>query len=78
MSEKKTSIGGQAVIEGVMMRGKKIYAMAVRNPEGGITIEKEEWGGGSAEHQALVLGQRDGRSLADGQPNGDRLWTYRQ
>lgn len=45
MSEKKTSIGGQAVIEGVMMRGKKIYAMAVRNPEGGITIEKEEWGG---------------------------------
>lgn len=41
----KTSIGGQAVIEGVMMRGKKIYAMAVRNPEGGITIEKNEWGG---------------------------------
>lgn len=42
---RKTSIGGQAVIEGVMMRGKKIYAMAVRNPEGGITIEKNEWGG---------------------------------
>lgn len=40
---KRTSIGGQAVIEGVMMRGKKIYAMAVRNPEGGITIEKKEW-----------------------------------
>lgn len=45
MSEKKTSIGGQAVIEGVMMRGKKIYALAVRNPEGGITIEKDEWSG---------------------------------
>ncbi|MBM6830215.1 DUF1385 domain-containing protein [Anaerotignum lactatifermentans] len=42
---KRTNIGGQAVIEGVMMRGKKIYAMAVRNPEGGITIEKNEWGG---------------------------------
>ena len=42
---RKTNIGGQAVIEGVMMRGKKIYAMAVRNPEGGITIEKNEWGG---------------------------------
>lgn len=40
-----TSIGGQAIIEGVMMRGKKIYAMAVRNPAGGITIEKNEWGG---------------------------------
>lgn len=42
---RKTSIGGQAVIEGVMMRGKNIYAMAVRNPEGGITLEKEDWGG---------------------------------
>ena len=45
MSEKRTNIGGQAVIEGVMMRGKKIYAMAVRNPEGEIVIEKKDWGG---------------------------------
>lgn len=28
---RKTNIGGQAVIEGVMMRGKTMYAMAVRN-----------------------------------------------
>ena len=42
---KKTSIGGQAVIEGVMMRGKEVYAMAVRNPEGEIIVEKEKWGG---------------------------------
>lgn len=28
---RKTSIGGQAVVEGVMMRGKNMYAMAVRN-----------------------------------------------
>ena len=40
MSEKRTNIGGQAVIEGVMMRGEKIYAMAVRNPDGEIVIEK--------------------------------------
>jgi uncharacterized protein YqhQ len=33
-------IGGQAVIEGVMMRGKRIYAHAVRNSKGGISIEK--------------------------------------
>lgn len=49
MAERKTSIGGQAVIEGVMMRGKKIYAMAVRNPEGEIVIEKKpvkSFGGG--------------------------------
>lgn len=36
------NIGGQAVIEGVMMRGKKIYAMAVRNSNGEITLEKSE------------------------------------
>ncbi|WP_317855403.1 DUF1385 domain-containing protein [Chakrabartyella piscis] len=41
---KKTNIGGQAVIEGVMMRGKKIYAMAVRNPEGEIVLETKEVG----------------------------------
>ncbi len=39
---RKTNIGGQAVIEGVMMRGKKVYAMSVRNPEGGITTEKNQ------------------------------------
>ncbi|MCI8331762.1 MAG: DUF1385 domain-containing protein [Clostridiales bacterium] len=38
---KKTSIGGQALIEGIMMRGPEITAMAVRNPEGEIIIETE-------------------------------------
>lgn len=37
---KKTSIGGQALLEGIMMRGPKMTAMAVRNPEGEIVIEK--------------------------------------
>ena len=37
----KTSIGGQALIEGIMMRGPKTTAMAVRNPEGEIVLE--EW-----------------------------------
>ena len=38
--QKCTSIGGQAVLEGVMMRGPKVTAMAVRNPEGELVIEK--------------------------------------
>lgn len=38
----KTSIGGQALIEGVMMRGPEKTAMAVRNPEGKIVIEEVE------------------------------------
>ncbi|MCL2618759.1 MAG: DUF1385 domain-containing protein [Defluviitaleaceae bacterium] len=33
-------IGGQAVIEGVMMRSKTCYAMAVRNPANGIVVVK--------------------------------------
>ena len=39
---KRTNIGGQAVIEGVMMRGKKMYALAVRTPDGTITVEKTQ------------------------------------
>ena len=39
---KKTSIGGQALIEGIMMRGPAISAMAVRNPEGEIVLETWE------------------------------------
>ena len=33
--------GGQAVIEGVMMRGKKVAAVAVRNPKGEIVVHEE-------------------------------------
>ena len=32
--------GGQAVIEGVMMRGKKVWAVAVRRPGGEIYVER--------------------------------------
>lgn len=40
----KTSIGGQAVIEGVMMRGPHTIATAVRKPDGEIIIDKQEIG----------------------------------
>lgn len=39
--EMKTSIGGQALLEGIMMRGPKKTAMAVRNLKGEIVVE--EW-----------------------------------
>jgi uncharacterized protein YqhQ len=39
---KKTSIGGQALMEGIMMRGPKESAMAVRNPQGEMVIERWE------------------------------------
>ena len=36
---RKTSIGGQALMEGIMMRGPKTTAMAVRNTQGEIVLE---------------------------------------
>ncbi len=38
----RTSIGGQALIEGILMRGPKKQAIAVRRPDGGIEIKEEE------------------------------------
>ncbi len=35
-------VGGQAVIEGVMMRNKEKYAVAVRFPDGKIKVRKEQ------------------------------------
>jgi release factor-specific protein-(glutamine-N5) methyltransferase len=39
--QKPVSIGGQAVMEGIMMRGRSAMATAVRDPEGVIQIESE-------------------------------------
>ena len=35
---KSSNIGGQAVIEGVMMKNKDRYAVAVRKPDGEIEV----------------------------------------
>ena len=34
-------VGGQAVIEGVMMRAKHTLAIAVKRPDGSITIKED-------------------------------------
>lgn len=39
---RKTSIGGQALMEGIMMRGPEKSAMAVRRPNGEIFFEEHE------------------------------------
>src|SRR5690242_20420665 len=36
------AVGGQAVIEGVMMRGYKGYAIAVRQFNGNVAVKREE------------------------------------
>lgn len=42
MKKKFTAIGGQALIEGVMMRGSKKIAIAVRKPDGEIEMKEED------------------------------------
>jgi uncharacterized protein YqhQ len=45
MEDKLVTYGGQAVIEGVMMRGKKAYAVAMRAPNGSIATNVKQLGG---------------------------------
>lgn len=45
MNERLVNYGGQALIEGVMMRGKKYCALAMRAPDGKITTKVEPLGG---------------------------------
>lgn len=40
-----SGIGGQAVLEGVMMKNKDMYAVAVRKPDGDIAVEIDEYHG---------------------------------
>ena len=40
---KYSGIGGQAVIEGVMMKNQDDYATAVRKPDGEIVVEKGQY-----------------------------------
>ena len=38
----KTMCGGQALIEGIMMRGPKKESVVVRRPDGGLEIQERE------------------------------------
>lgn len=40
---KSSNIGGQAVLEGIMMRHEDEYAVAVRKPDGEIAVQKESY-----------------------------------
>ncbi len=42
MNERMPSYGGQAIIEGVMMRGSRAVAAAMRKPDGQIIIQTEQ------------------------------------
>jgi len=41
VAKRDAPVGGQAVLEGVMMRGVSVWAVAVRTPEGQIEVESQ-------------------------------------
>lgn len=43
---RKTHVGGQALIEGIMMRGTYNWAVAVREPDGGVYLEEHDLASG--------------------------------
>lgn len=45
LAKQFTSIGGQAVIEGVMMRSPNAFVVAVRKPDGSIRLRRDQWYG---------------------------------
>jgi uncharacterized protein YqhQ len=42
MEDRIITYGGQAVIEGVMMRGQKAFAIGMRAPDGSIVVHTEK------------------------------------
>ena len=50
---KSSGIGGQAVLEGVMMRNRNKYAVAVRKPDGEISVKN--WDTGSIRDKHILL-----------------------
>ena len=73
---KPTGIGGQAVIEGVMMKGPKDLAIAVRKPDGDIIVKKEALKGLSQSSLAKTPIIRGVIALLDAMVLGVRCLTY--
>ena len=58
-STEAATVGGQAVMEGVMMRNGPVYALAVRASDGDIVVERRRWytlGGGAVSGKPFVRG----------------------
>lgn len=51
----KTHIGGQALIEGIMMRGRYNWAVAVRQPDGTIYTEQHDLASGRKKNSWMYL-----------------------
>ncbi len=75
MSQQPRYMGGQAVVEGVMMRGESTWAVAVRTPEGDIDVEVHpapSW----AERYSKIPFVRGVMNLAESMALGVRALTW--
>ncbi|WP_312372462.1 DUF1385 domain-containing protein, partial [Lachnoclostridium sp.] len=74
---KSSGIGGQAVLEGVMMKNKEQYAVAVRKPDNEIAVDIKEYqgiGNGNKIIKAPII--RGVIAFADSMVLGVRALTY--
>ncbi len=55
VAKRDAPVGGQAVLEGVMMRGISVWAVAVREPEGEIDVSSEPLVSWAKRHRFLRL-----------------------
>ena len=70
MSGKKPNVGGQAVLEGVMMRSPQCFAVAVRRKSGEIVIREQPWESAWTNRIAKIPFVRGAFTLFESMHNG--------
>jgi uncharacterized protein YqhQ len=77
MSEElKTRVGGQAVLEGVMMRSPKCLAVVVRRKDGALVVREQPWVGEWAARFAKIPLLRGVATLVESMSNGYSALTF--
>ena len=51
----RADIGGQAVLEGVMMRSPEYVALAVRRPDGSVVLKRDPYESPSKKHKWIYF-----------------------
>lgn len=74
-AEEPRYVGGQAVIEGVMMRGESVWAVAVRTPDGAIDVSVHDVPRWSERYRHIPL-VRGVTALAESMALGMRALTH--
>ena len=68
--ELKTKVGGQAVLEGVMMRSPRCFAVVVRRKDGALVVREQPWKGEWALRLTKIPFLRGVATLVESMSNG--------